>query len=886
MLISQPLKSDGSLASMQEGRVYLQHPESSSSLHPRGQDSSLAITRLPREILESIFEDCLPQEGWCKPYAGEMPLVLGRVCGTWRHVVHTTPRMWTSLTLSLSPDIWYEVDEDLVSVAHAARLVCILHSWLDRANEHSIRLNLSDEHPMDVDTILPIAELLCSNAHRWRSLHLLVDDMPSFSLFFETVLMSNLPALTEASMRVRTGPVGEHWHSDVQRISSSNLSHLISFSWDIPVAPARSLTKAGWGRLTELSLFYNLGPHDSWQELGHNFDHSIFKVLRHTKSLATLNIGIADNQPYIENPRTVLPLLSTLRLRRRSVRAKVGNAASRFSFPMLRRLEIDSDPALLASGPELGSYHWVQDALKGLLSRPGCALQALSLCDTHITEEGIVEILDRCPELKELALVKNTGWSERSAVLYYLLGRLKNREWIPHLETLRIGTPLNFCTPLRSIVDVAGARRDVLRDVVVTLTHPEGEGEDQYDDVVEFMTNLDRLSEHNLLRSTVTVSVSAGISRPPYEDGVASGSTFYKNMTIENQQKANMCISEKDGTHSPVGVAYVSVARQLRTCDVNHSCVALTEAPSDTNNDAWYWCNYLWDLHSEGMAYTSIGTLVVYDWIIFLDQEIHFIWKRKWNLVKVLYIALRVVGAIYGITNVFNYAPIHVSDTVCIAFAWIIPGSEALGFSVLQATDRQNLGYPGFCLARWGNLLWPLLRGEYGSLLAFEILMLGISLYFFTKHVLQSRGLSGTWSTKNMVVLLSLTVLSNPELRPCLLAPRNRVAFDVFNAVLSGVVVGSAEGYIFYGEKSRRSARTLKECGANLTNYVKNSRMAFLVSAVREMIRGPPWVSFFPRSLALQAYAGIDYICSNLLRRRVRAAQGSVTIGGDIHACS
>jgi len=184
----------------------------------------------------------------------------------------------------------------------------------------------------------------------------------------------------------------------------------------------------------------------------------------------------------------------------------------------------------------------------------------------------------------------------------------------------------------------------------------------------------------------------------------------------------------------------------------------------------------------------------------------------------------------------------------CIAFAWIIPGSEALGFSVLQIVmvirlyalsgqskkllallivgyglaqgilyantfrnavdiglstiDRHDLGYPGFCLSRWGNLLWPLLRAEYVSLLAFEVLMLGVSLYFFTKHVMQSRGLSGTLSTRNMAVLLvrdnvlyfliTAAMLACESLSgvPQDWAPRNRVAFDVFNAVLSGVVVG------------------------------------------------------------------------------------------------
>ncbi|EIW74005.1 hypothetical protein CONPUDRAFT_170384 [Coniophora puteana RWD-64-598 SS2] len=203
---------------------------------------------------------------------------------------------------------------------------------------------------------------------------------------------------------------------------------------------------------------------------------------------------------------------------------------------------------------------------------------------------------------------------------------------------------------------------------------------------------------------------------------------------------------------------------------------------------------------------------------------------------------------VYGITNVFNYAPRHVSDASCVAYAWIVPLSEALGFTFLQlvmilrlyamsnrsrpllalllvgysvaqgilytdtlrnavdigltTTNRHPYGYGGLCLAESGNLIEPLLRGQYASLLAFEALMLVISLIFFVKHLKQSTGMLGRCSTRNMVVVLvrdnvlyffvtaaifAAESLSGKEVD---WAPVDHVAFDVFNGVMSGFVVG------------------------------------------------------------------------------------------------
>ncbi|EIW74011.1 hypothetical protein CONPUDRAFT_170387 [Coniophora puteana RWD-64-598 SS2] len=263
---------------------------------------------------------------------------------------------------------------------------------------------------------------------------------------------------------------------------------------------------------------------------------------------------------------------------------------------------------------------------------------------------------------------------------------------------------------------------------------------------------------------------------------------------------------------------------------------------------SWYWCNFLLDTQAEGFAYAAIATLVFYDWSIFLGQEADLIWRRQWTFSKFMYIALRTLGMIYGLANVFYYAPWHITDSSCVAFSWIIPLSEALGFTVIQfvmivrlyamsgrskallamlllgytiaqgilyantirnairlgnsAADLTPLGYPGVCLAMYHVYIVPLLRGQYVSLLTLEVLMLGVSLYFFRKHLKHSRGHRGTWSTTNVFVLLvrdnilyfvlTAAIFLSESLSelPTNWGPEKHIAFDVFNAVFSGIVVG------------------------------------------------------------------------------------------------
>ncbi|KAG1736149.1 uncharacterized protein EDB91DRAFT_1143143 [Suillus paluster] len=56
---------------------------------------------LPSELLGEIFLRCLPERNYVTPSSNDCPLVLTRVCRQWRAVALSTPRLWSSLSISL-----------------------------------------------------------------------------------------------------------------------------------------------------------------------------------------------------------------------------------------------------------------------------------------------------------------------------------------------------------------------------------------------------------------------------------------------------------------------------------------------------------------------------------------------------------------------------------------------------------------------------------------------------------------------------------------------------------------------------------------------------------------------------------------------------------------
>ncbi|KAJ6480955.1 hypothetical protein C8R45DRAFT_318783 [Mycena sanguinolenta] len=86
------------------------------------------LTRIPVEITSEIFLHCLPALDAALPSPNSAPLLLGRICRTWRDIAYTNPRLWAVMKICS----WRQTDW--------------VENWLSRAG--GAPLSLSLEHSL------------------------------------------------------------------------------------------------------------------------------------------------------------------------------------------------------------------------------------------------------------------------------------------------------------------------------------------------------------------------------------------------------------------------------------------------------------------------------------------------------------------------------------------------------------------------------------------------------------------------------------------------------------------------------------------------------------------------------------------------------------------
>ncbi|KAF8997107.1 hypothetical protein BDQ17DRAFT_1219547, partial [Cyathus striatus] len=71
-----------------------------SKLHDLAEQHRALISparRLGTDILEEIFIACLPTERNSCMSSTEAPVLLTRICSSWRKIAHSTPRLWAAI---------------------------------------------------------------------------------------------------------------------------------------------------------------------------------------------------------------------------------------------------------------------------------------------------------------------------------------------------------------------------------------------------------------------------------------------------------------------------------------------------------------------------------------------------------------------------------------------------------------------------------------------------------------------------------------------------------------------------------------------------------------------------------------------------------------------
>ncbi|KAF7376847.1 hypothetical protein MSAN_00102200 [Mycena sanguinolenta] len=136
------------------------------------------VRRLPLDIIQELFIACLPTHRNCVMSASEAPVLLGRVCRSWRAISLSTPRLWSSLHV-VEP-LWNPADPTPGSFEEkVARRLEIAQMWLSRSGQCPLSISLRSApggfsqtgSPTPSATSIQFMETLLSFAPRWQHIH-------------------------------------------------------------------------------------------------------------------------------------------------------------------------------------------------------------------------------------------------------------------------------------------------------------------------------------------------------------------------------------------------------------------------------------------------------------------------------------------------------------------------------------------------------------------------------------------------------------------------------------------------------------------------------------------------------------------------------------------
>ncbi|KAK7018879.1 hypothetical protein R3P38DRAFT_2978843 [Favolaschia claudopus] len=131
------------------------------------------IRRMPHDVLEQIFIACLPAHRNCVMSAQEAPVLLGRICSSWRSLSLATPRLWCRLHIVLPNSDRSPSFPDLCISKIAQRLE-VASTWLTRSGDCPLSISLERNlYPgSDLDPQEKFLELLTRHILRWQNMRL------------------------------------------------------------------------------------------------------------------------------------------------------------------------------------------------------------------------------------------------------------------------------------------------------------------------------------------------------------------------------------------------------------------------------------------------------------------------------------------------------------------------------------------------------------------------------------------------------------------------------------------------------------------------------------------------------------------------------------------
>ncbi|KAJ8080304.1 hypothetical protein AAF712_003740 [Marasmius tenuissimus] len=394
------------------------------------------VYKLPPEILITIFNFCCEMNDLqVKGDSLPMALTLSRVCGRWRDILLSTPRLWRSLSIYFYG--W---------ASHQQKLSGLVRMFMTRSEKLGLRIELDFTNGDEkLEVILPALTTLINNSSRWTALKLIVPASVIKHRVFESV-RGRLSKLEHLYL-TGCGPTEdvEDAHVDLFEDCPS----LQSFEYK--ASSPSIIATVPWHQIQTLKLcnYYS------------TFAFDRLALCRNAQRL-TLHI-VGGGREYRSH------IVSSVKDLSLTVHEQV-DVSSIFQYSTLRELA-NLEIRGLFDEPDEGYLVWDEAPLQSFLLRSSCSITSLHLQWLPITDEQTASLFLQMPSLTRVHLEEyRTNAGENTIVTPLLLTSLLVDHGCSSVSTPPL---LPRLTDMSLVVHQAGLNPDALLKVVTSRWIPD-----------------------------------------------------------------------------------------------------------------------------------------------------------------------------------------------------------------------------------------------------------------------------------------------------------------------------------------------------------------------------------------------------------------------------
>ncbi|KAJ7354485.1 hypothetical protein DFH08DRAFT_933964 [Mycena albidolilacea] len=425
--------------------------------------------RVPLDIVQEIFVACLPTHRNCVMSASEAPVLLGRICSSWRAISFSTPRLWARIHI-VEP-----VGPHNLTHALSAQRLETTRMWLGRSGQCplSISLQSAPEDGIGRDasaTSVQFLQTLLSFAPRWQ--HIQLTTPASLLLEIVSRIDIEMPWLETIAFLDQHSRVirGIKWgHFNIlrgARLSSLLIPGIIFIPERFPVH---------WDQLTTLTIG---GP--IWTAPPTMTSEAIWRVISRCSALRRCKLMVNDNDetPMLQHPIVELPFLHTLVLHCIAREAPaVQVLLGHLSFPKLRNFTFigasQDSPALhdffansvCMESLTIDTNIFIKPCFIETLPGLPPTIRRLMIRDTgggwappppSLDDDTLAVLMspELCPALQELYMNCGNTISD-TAVLQFISARMQDPRTALKRVDIRFGRPmtLDIMSSLRTFIE-------------------------------------------------------------------------------------------------------------------------------------------------------------------------------------------------------------------------------------------------------------------------------------------------------------------------------------------------------------------------------------------------------------------------------------------------